>query len=67
MGIATFAGNFDANNRCTYCGYKNLLNALRRGNTHTGVLGVDFSLFIDFQTLKNNLIWKFALILTELV
>ena len=38
MSIATFAGVFAANNRYTYCGQINLLNALRRGNKHTGVL-----------------------------
>lgn len=46
MCIATFAGVFAANNRYTYCGNKNFLNALSRGSTHTGVLGVVISLLI---------------------
>jgi len=38
MGIATFAGVFTVNNQYTYCGQINNINALRRGDTHTGVL-----------------------------
>ena len=47
MSIATFAGVFAANNRCAYCGNRNLLNALRRGNKHTGILWL--SAFLSFQ------------------
>lgn len=38
MGIATFAGDFTADNALSECGNKNLINELRRGITHTGVL-----------------------------
>ena len=50
MGIATFAGIFAANNRQKYCGQINFLNALRRGNKHTGVLWL--SAFLSFKTQK---------------
>ena len=46
MFIATFTGVFSANNGYTYCGDINLLNALRRGNKHTGVLWL--SAFLSF-------------------
>ena len=59
MGIATFAGIFAANNRYTYCGNKNLLNALRRGSTHTGVLWL--SAFLSFQDIIINIkIYNYA-------
>jgi len=46
MGIATFAGDFTADNALSECGNKNLQNALRRGDTHTGVLWL--SAFLSF-------------------
>ena len=58
MGIATFAGIFAANNRWTYCGNKNLLNALRRGNKHTGVLWLSASLIFYFQNTNLKQIKK---------
>lgn len=42
MGIATFAGDFTADNALSECGNKNLLIARMRGTTHTGVLCVRF-------------------------
>ena len=56
MIIATFAGILAANNRYTYCGNKNLLNALRRGNKHTGVLCLrSFFLFNRIINFKHKI------------
>ena len=55
MGIATIAGIFAANNRHTYCEQINLLNALRRGSTHTRVLGVVINLQLKkYDTYKKT-------------
>lgn len=54
MGIATFTGVFDANNRYTYCGKINLLNALRRGNKHTGVLWLS-AFLLKIELLTNSI------------
>ena len=64
MCIATFAGILAANNRYTYCGDKNNINALRRGSTHTGVLCTVF-FFIKFTlkiiNMKTKIILLFVL------
>jgi hypothetical protein len=45
--FATFAGDVALILAQWYCGIQNLLNALRRGNKHTGVLWL--SAFLSFQ------------------
>lgn len=47
MGIATFAGDVALILAECYCGNKNFLNALRRGNKHTGVLCLRFLSYIQ--------------------
>ena len=59
MGIDTFAGVFAANNRYAYCGQINFQNALRRGNTHTGVLWL--SAFFSF--LNQIINFKYTIML----
>ena len=60
MGIATFAGVSAVILAEWYCGNINFLNALRRGNKHTGVLWLSafFNKFIK---------WKIQLIVRKLL
>ena len=53
MCIATFEVAFRALHRNGLCGNKNTLNALRRGSTHTRVLGAGDSIF-KFLFKQNN-------------